>query len=253
MTDPPPTSFPEVPVPTAPSRARPADLTPLEPPGREAFARAWRDQRIALVALVVLTAAFALVLVALGERVAHREQVLPGVRVAGVDVGGQTEPEALHHVEDLAARLASTPIHAHAGTHDLVLDPKTIDYRVDSAATVRAARQDGRSSNPLSTLLGVPLRAMRPDDVQLVVHYDPDRLASVIDQWVGATGNGLVDGGLRFDGAQVAEVSPRAGVGIDRDDAERRILAALRSGRVDLGTFRIGPTQPAIDSREVAV
>src|SRR6478735_4504369 len=235
MTDPPPTSFPEVPVPTAPSRARPADLTPLEPPGREAFARAWRDQRIALVALVVLTAAFALVLVALGERVAHREQVLPGVRVAGVDLGGQTEPEALHHIQDLA------------------VDPKTIDYRVDSAATVRAARQDGRSSNPLSTLLGVPLRAMRPDDVQLVVHYDPDRLASVIDQWVGATGNGLVDGGLRFDGAQVAEVSPRAGVGIDRDDAERRILAALRSGRVDLGTFRIGPTQPAIDSREVAV
>jgi vancomycin resistance protein YoaR len=253
MTDPPPASPSEAPAPDAPARAHPADLAPLEPPGRAAFARAWREQRIALVVLLVLSIAFALVLVALGERVTHREQVLPGVRVAGVDLGGQTEPEALHHVEDLAARLATTPIHAHAGTHDLVLDPKAIDYRVDSAATVRAARQDGRSSNPLSTLLGVPLRAMRPDDVPLTVHYDQDRLASVIDQWVGATGNGLVDGGLRFDGAQVAEVSPRAGVGIDRDDAERRIEAALRSGRVDLGSFRIGPTRPAIDAREVAV
>ena len=43
----------------------------------------------------------------------------------------------------------------------------------------------------------------------------------MIDTWVGATGNGLVDGGLRFEGAQVAEIQPRAGVGIDRDDAER--------------------------------
>src|SRR5690242_3291888 len=102
MTDPHPASLPEAPVPTAPPRARAADLAPLEPPGREAFARAWREQRIALIVLFVLSIAFALVLVALGERVAHREQVLPGVRVAGADLGGRTEPEALHQIEDLA-------------------------------------------------------------------------------------------------------------------------------------------------------
>jgi vancomycin resistance protein YoaR len=199
-----------------------------------------------------LTAMLALVVIAVGERVAHRDRVLPGVEVAGVDLSGTTEREALHQVRDVATRLAVTPIHAHAGTQDLVLDPAAIDYRVDAAATVRAARRDGRSANPLNTLLGVPLRAVRQDDVDLVVHYDRGRLASVIDTWVGATGNGLVDGGLRFDGAQVAEIQPRAGVGIDRDDAERRVIAALKSGEADLGTLTIGPTQPAIDAKEVA-
>jgi len=216
------------------------------------LARAWRHQRGILVVLVGLSVLLALVVIALGERVAHRERVLPGVEVAGVDLGGKSEPEALHEIEDLADRLAATPIHAHAGTHDLVLDPKAIGYRVDAAATVRAARRDGRSGNPLDTLLGVPLRALRADDVDLVVHYDRARLASVIDTWVGATGNGLVDGGLRFEGAQVAEIQPRAGVGIDRDDAEERAISALRAGRVELGTFVIGPTRPAIDTAEVA-
>ena len=89
--------------------------------------------------------------------------------------------------------------------------------------------------------------------MDLVVHYDRDRLASVIDTWVGATGKGLVDGGLHFDGAQVAEIRPRAGVGIDRTDAERRIIEALRSGRADLGTFRIGPTRPTIGTEQVQV
>jgi vancomycin resistance protein YoaR len=228
------------------------DLAPLDPPGRAAFARAWREQRVGLVILVVLGAVFALVLVALGERVAHREQVLPGVQVAGEDLGGRTEPDALHAVEDAAKRLAVTPIHAHAGDHDLALDPATIGYHVDAAATVRAARRDGRSANPLNSLLGVPLRALRADDVALVVHYDPDRLASVLDDWVGATGKGLVDGGLRFDGTQIAEISPRAGVGIDRDEAERRIVAALHHGRADIGTLTIGPTRPSIDTDEVA-
>ncbi len=199
-----------------------------------------------------LSVVLAVVVVALGERVTHRDRILPGVQVAGVDVGGATEPEALHRIQDLAARLAATPIHAHAGTHDLVLDPASISYRVDAAATVRAARRDGRSANPLDTLLGVPLRAVRHDEVGLVVHYDPDQLAGVIDTWVGATGKGLVDGGLRFDGAQVAAIEPRAGVGIDRDDAERRILTVLRAGESDLGTFTIGPTRPAIDTAEVA-
>ena len=216
------------------------------------MARAWNEQRIALCVLLGLSAVLALVVVAIGERVAHRERVLPGVQVAGVNLGGATEPEALHRIEDLGDRLAATPIHGHAGDHALVLDPAAIGYRVDAAATVRAARRDGRSANPLDTLLGVPLRAVRDDDVDLAVHYDRGRLASIIDGWVGATGNGLVDGGLRFDGAQVAEIQPRAGVGIDRDDAERRVITALRSGQADIGAFTIGPTRPAIDTADVA-
>ncbi|MGZ4676121.1 MAG: VanW family protein [Acidimicrobiia bacterium] len=226
-------------------------LAPLEPPGRAAFRRAWNEQRVALVVMMALSAVLVLVLIAIGERIAHRDQVLPGVEVGGVDVGGLDEHQALAAIKAIGARQAQTPLHVAAGEHVLSLDPRTIGYRVDAAATVRAARRDGRDANPANALPGVVLRSLRHDEVPLVVHYDPDALATALDGWVGATGKGLVDGGLRFDGTQVAEIAPRAGIGIDRDEAERRVLAALRGGSADLGVLSIGRTRPAIDHAEV--
>ena len=192
-----------------------------------------------------------IVLIALAERVAYRGDVLPGVRVAGVDVGGQSEREALHTIRHLGAHLTHRTLHAQAGEHQLDVDPKEIGYHVDAAATVRAARLEGRSGNPLDSLTGVGARALRPDDVPVVFRYDVARLATVIDGWVGETGRGLVDGGLRFDGAEVAEIRPQRGIGIDRDEAEKRVLHALGDGSSNLGELAIGPTTPAVDLADV--
>ncbi len=211
----------------------------------------WTTQRTALVLLLVASALLMLVGVAVTERLAYRNRVLPGVTVAGTKLAGATEPEALHEVEDLADRLRRQPIHAHAGKLTLTLDPAAIDYRVDAPATVRAARRAGRAANPLDTVGGVLLRRARRDTVPLQVRFNRRRLAETIDLWVGATGKGLVDGGLRFEGAQVAEIRPRRGVGINRSDAERRIISALQSGHTDIGELTIGPTNPTIDTNEV--
>lgn len=211
----------------------------------------WQNQRVALLALVAACCALVLVGLSLAERIANRDRVLPGITVASTRLGGDTEQTALHRVEDLAERLRNQPIHAHAGSEALSFHPDDIDYHVDAAATVRTARRAGRAANPLDTVGGTVLRRFRPDRVPLVVRYDPRRLAETIDVWVGATGKGLVDGGLRFDGAQVAEIRPRRGIGINRGEAERRILEALRSGRTDIGELRIGPTTPTIDAEEV--
>ena len=240
-------------MPTDPIQPPPVrgTLEPLAPPGRAAVTRAWREQRIGFIALAALTAVLVVVIFAVGERIAFRSRVLPGVEVAGHDIGGLSEPEARREINTIGAGLSRRTIHARAGEHDLSFDPVTIGYRVDGPATVRAARAAGRSANPLNGLAGTVLRALRQDDIPMVVHHDPNLLAALIDTWVGATGKGLVDGGLRFEGTQVAEIRPRRGIGIDRDDAERRILDALRLGETDIGTIDIGPTTPAIDLAEV--
>ncbi len=204
-----------------------------------------------MVALAIAIAVLLVVLVAIGERVVHRDQVLPGVKVAGVNLGGSTEPTALLTVTALGDRLRRQTIHARAGEHDLSFDPAVIGYEVNAAATMRAARRAGRSANPLNALSGTLLRTLRPDRIGLVVRYDSTKLGALIDGWVGATGKGLIDGGIRVEGTQVAEIRPRAGIGIDRDDAERRIIAALGTGSSDVGTLRIGPTTPAIDIADV--
>ena len=234
-----------------PHAAARADFDPLDPPGRAALAHAWNHQRRDAIALLIASGLLLVVLVAVIQRVSYHGRVFSGVQVAGTDLGHATERDALHTIQDLGAQLRQAPVHAHAGTQDLSFDPRAIGFRVDAAATVRAARRDGRALNPIDSFSGMVLRTLRPDDVDLVVRYNPTLLAGVIDGWVGATGKGLVDGGLSFDGTQVAEVRPRSGIGIDRADAERRVLAALRHGSSTIGRIRIGPTAPTIDFSEV--
>ena len=201
--------------------------------------------------MAVASAVLFVVIVAIGDRVTHRDRVLGGVEVAGMALGNMSEREALHTIADLGTRLTAQPIHAHAGTTDLTLDPSAIGYHVDAAATVRNARRRGRATNPLDTLSGTILRRIRADRVRLVVRYDRTRLAAVIDSWVGATGNGLVDGGLRFDNGQVAEIRPRRGIGIDRTEAERRVIATMSVGSTEIGRLRLGRTAPAITLAQV--
>jgi len=224
----------------------------LPAPGRAALARAWDRHPISVIALVTLSALAVVVFATLAERIVHREQVLPGVRAGGVDLGGMSEREALAALQMPAQQLRTRPITLRVGNRTLSVDPSALGLGIDTRATVRAAREAGRAANPLDQVLGAGLRRIRPDDVPLAISFDEDRLAGVLDGWVAATGKGLVDGGLRFDGATVVEIAPRAGTGIQRDDARTHLVDALEAGRSDAGSIPMGPTTPAVDAQDVA-
>ena len=76
------------------------------------------------------------------------------------------------------------------------------------------------------------LRRMRPDQIPFAIEVDPGRFDAVLD-WsrVAQTGKGLVDGGLQFEGTRVVVVPPKSGIGIQRAEAKRQVLAALGRGR----------------------
>ena len=116
-----------------------APLRPLEAPGRELFARVWAEERTGFVLLAVAGIALLLVVFALGDRVTHNDQVLPGVTAGGVDLSGMTESEALAAVQERGTELVSKPITVQAGTHALSVDPSALGLQVNAAATVRAA------------------------------------------------------------------------------------------------------------------
>jgi vancomycin resistance protein YoaR len=194
---------------------------------------------------------FVLVGLTLTERVVQRGNVLTGVRIADFDAGGMSERQALKAVRATADRLRSTPVTVRAGKTELAVDPSTIGLKVDARATVREARVAGRSHNPLDQVAGTMLRRLRDDRVPLVLTVDDDRFDAVLDGWVAQTGKGLVDGGLRFVGTRVEEIAPRSGTGIQRAQARRQVLGALRDGHSSAGRLTIGPTEPAVDAADV--
>jgi vancomycin resistance protein YoaR len=204
-----------------------------------------------MVALVVGGVLLLVVVLAVGERIVENGDVMRGVEIGNIDASGMSEKEALAAVEESASKIEHAPIQVRAGKTDLTVDPTTIGLHVDAVATVRAAREAGRSRNPISQLSGALMRRIRPDHIPFVVTVDPGRFDAVLDAWVAETGKGLVDGALRFEGTKVIEVAPKSGIGIQRAATRRQVLGALADGKSNAGALTIGPTTPAVDAADV--
>jgi vancomycin resistance protein YoaR len=225
--------------------------------GRPRAARSHRSGRsrlgtaLARAAVVVLALALLFIAPAVVERIAYRNQVLPGVDVGPASVSGDGESDARAELEELAARLESTPVTATGEGLELSFEPAQISYDVDVNATVRAARTTGRSGNPVAAAAGTFLRRVRSDEVDLVVSWDRAQLGTVLDEWSQELADGLVNGDLEFQGADVVVVPPQAGFGLQRQEALERIEARLRSGDDDPIELPVGEADPPVDDAAV--
>src|SRR3954447_15322810 len=91
---------------------------------------------VAIVGAAVLVRAYSL-----------RDSVLPGVSVAGVDVGGLAPAEARARISDELGERLDTPVEISVGEKSFSVTPSNI-FRVDAAASERAAFDSARSSAP---------------------------------------------------------------------------------------------------------
>lgn len=211
-----------------------------------------RRSPIPLVALGIGIALLLLVSIALVERVIGYGEILPGVEVRGADVSGMTPEEARTELATMAPALESESWVAHHGDREFVLDPASIEYRVDPDDTVADARRQGRSRNPLDQLSGAVLRRFRPDVVALDAQWSQDRLDDVLDSWSDVLADGLQNGGLAFEGATVVELEPAAGIGLLREEAEQSVDDQLHSAARAEIELEVGHTEPEVDAEEVA-
>ena len=216
-------------------------------------ARSTSGRRVLLVGALALGGfVLALFFLAVLERIVYSGDVMPGVDVEGVDVASRSEDEAYARLQAAATALEAQPLRARLGDKDVVADPSVLAVKVDAAATLRAARRAGRSGNPLEQTLGTVLRRFRPDTVPLQVTYSEASLDGVLDGWQREAASGGVEGDLQFNGTQVVEVTPQRGMGIDRLDAERRLVQALHTPGEDPVVLRVGELEPQISRAEVA-
>src|SRR5262245_13409492 len=186
------------------------------------------------------------------ERIVYAGDVMPGIRVDGVDLSAKNQQDAYTELSALAVKLEKEPLRARLGSKDVTADPSVLKVDVDELASLRAARRAGRSGNPIEQTLGTVLRRFRPDDVPLHVRYSRPGLEGILDGWQREVASGGVEGGLRFAGTQVIEVVPRRGTGLLRSEAERRIVDELHSAGRNRVTLPVGAVEPQISKAEVA-
>jgi vancomycin resistance protein YoaR len=201
---------------------------------------------IALVLAVLVAAAGALMFT---RAVTLRNAVLPGVSVAGVDVGGRSRVDARAMLEqELGARLGRR-VRVTVGQRSFVLRPDRV-WELDAAATEQRAFEAARGSF-LSRLeaLAAPFAFGR--SVAPVLELRPAERRKV-----GSTLRGLtkrpVDARLRVEGEDVIVEPSRLGTTVRLDP----LLASVRSatlGGSGAVSARVMSEQPAITTEEADV
>ena len=126
---------------------------------------------------VVLAVFFLAVL----ERFVYAGDVMPGVKVEGVDVEGKNEDAAFADISAMATKLETEPLRATIGDREVVADASILEVHVDELATLSAARHAGRSGNPIEQTVGTVLRRFRPDEIPMQVSYSTAGLEGVLD------------------------------------------------------------------------
>lgn len=175
-----------------------------------------------------------------------REAVLPGVSVAGVDVGGLSRADARARLgEELGPRLAE-PVRVAVGERSLAVRAGRV-WTLDVAATEERAFQSGRAS--LASRLGslvAPFAVER--EVEPVLALMPGERANVATALRKLTER-PVNARLRMRGTEVVVRPGRLGTAVSVDPLLDSVRAAALAGASEVSAT-LTDVEPAITTAE---
>ncbi len=194
---------------------------------------------LGLLVLVVGAAVFA-------RALTLRESVLPGVSVAGVDVGGLSRADAQAALQtQLASRLAE-PIRIQVGEQSLTVRPDRL-WALDARATEERAFQAGRDS--LASRLGALAAPFAAEhEVAPVLELRPGEIASLETALRELTSR-PVGAGLQMKGAEVVVQPGTPGTTVAVEPLLESVRAAALAGTGEI-VAAVEHVQPGITTAE---
>jgi vancomycin resistance protein YoaR len=217
-------------------------------------ARALRRRRRSRAATFAAVAALLLLAVGVALFVRAtmvRNAVLPGVSVAGVDVGGLSEADAQAKIEAVLGARLDEPVRVAVGERELVVRPARV-FALDSAATEQRAFQSGRDSL-LSRVGALVAPFAFTQEVDPVLDALPEERGKLQEQLRQLTER-PVNAHLRMEGQEVVlrAGSPGTAVDVDALLASVRAAALSGSGQVAAEVSTVAPTVTTEEARAVA-
>jgi vancomycin resistance protein YoaR len=173
------------------------------------------------------------------------DKVPRGTTVAGVDVGGRTEADAVRALRDGLTERLDEPITVTVGEVTEDVTPADAGLSVDLAASVEAAG-GGRSWKPerlWDYFTG-------GEDLDPVVAVDDAAMRKLLDRLGAEAGTLPRDGGLEFTATGVRRVEPRPGEAIDPETAADAITAAYLAEDPEV-ELELVEADPEIDEADV--
>jgi lipoprotein-anchoring transpeptidase ErfK/SrfK len=182
----------------------------------------------------ILVAALLAVLVVLGGVLyaydhARANEIAPGVKVAGVSLGGLSPAQARARLEREILRPLEQPIVIHHANKTWKLGPREARLRADLSAMVDEAIARSRSGDLFSrswrSLTGKKLQ----DDLQPSVQYSDAAVVRLIDKVRRSIERPAKDATVKISGAGVSAIPGTDGLAIQASALHRQIGAAITS------------------------
>ena len=210
-----------------------------------------RLRRAALIVAGVIGAALVAVLALYAV---HAGESLPGVRLAGVDVGGLGPDDVRATVADVVAARQTDPVTFEFEGTDHTLVPGDDAYRVDLDAAVEAALAPGRDGT-LGQDLWAHVSALwsRRVDAPLPDELDPDAVAAFIEDTSDAVDIAPFPGGVSADPTtlQVTTQDPHEGRAVQRDAMAAAIAEAIATPGPDDLELPVAVDPPRTDGDDL--
>ncbi len=185
-----------------------------------------RRRRLVFAALLI---PLALLLIGFAaDRGLHRGQVLRGVTVAGVALGGKDRPAAERALRELESRLSAQALSVSIRRTHVELRAEQVDYRLSLDQLLATAMDTGRQGNVLTQLSWWLGRWHSPVALSAAGTLDAEKLGALVAQWqTEAIDDPPFEGAVMVrDGAPVG-VNPRSGQVVDSNQAVGLIVAAF--------------------------
>jgi vancomycin resistance protein YoaR len=177
---------------------------------------------VAAVAVLVLVRGYTL-----------RDSVLPGVRVAGVDVGGLSRADARGRIESRLGQRLSRPIEVSLGGGVFTVTPSNL-FTVDAAATEKLAYGSARESF-LDRVAALTVPFAVGQDIEPVIRVNASA-ATALRKELKARTHGAVSARISMDGLEPVVRPGKAGTSVN----EATVLALLRDAALkELPSVRV--------------
>ncbi len=185
--------------------------------------RKWMLAGAAAVAAVVLLAGLSAYL----YDQSRSDTIAPGVRVAGIDVGGLGSRAAFTRVRDRVDTPLQQPIVVDAGGRRFTLSPRRAGVSIDTRTLIDEAVRASRSGSFLSRTVRNLSGSRLARDIPLAVSYSHAAVRSLIAAVSRATNRPARDASIQPSSSGLQPVAARAGLAVNATVLAGRIEGAL--------------------------
>lgn len=157
--------------------------------------------------------------------------IYPGVKIAGVDVGGRSMADARQALQPLTQQISNRKITVVASGHSWTVTPKQLGLRLNLDDRLREAYALGREDNLLDRYSTQAQMALQGHNISLAGNYDSNALRAFVEKVAIAVYKSAQPASVSLQNAQ-AQISTHA---IGGEKLDQQATATLIAGSL-LGT-----------------